>query len=168
MTDKEILTPIEEKKIQFYNDELVAVRLEDGEIYVPVRRLCKNLGLDWSGQWQRIRRDEVLSESVNRVVITPTRSAGERASEQEMICLPLDLIPGWLFGVQPSRVREDIRPKLIRYRRECFRVLWDAFKTDILPAMDPALAPPAEMTPAEQELARIEALYNLARQHVEM
>ena len=35
-----------------------------------------------------------------------------------MLCLPLDLIPGWLFGIQIGRIGEDIRPKLIRYRRE--------------------------------------------------
>ena len=81
-----------------------------------------------------------------------------------MVCLPLDLIPGWLFGIQTGRVKENIRPKLIRYRRECFRVLWDAFKSDILPGLDPALAPStADLTPAERALVLAEAVATMAR-----
>jgi len=82
-----------------------------------------------------------------------------------MLCLPLDLIPGWLFGVTASRVKEDIRPKLLRYQRECFRVLWDAFKADMLPELQ---EPATDLTPAEQTLVQAEALYNLARQQVAM
>ena len=169
MTDRETLIPTEEKTIVFYNDELTAVRLESGDIFVPVRRLCDNLGLDWRSQLARINRDEVLSDAKKGVVIMTTPSSGSRGGggPQEATCLPLDLIPGWLFGIQTSRVKEEIRPKLIRYRRECFRVLWDAFKTDVLPQLDPALQPPAEdLTLAEQTLVQAEVVYNLARQQV--
>jgi hypothetical protein len=77
------------------------------------------------------------------------------------------LIPSWLFGIQTGRVKEEIRPNLIRYRRECFRVLWDAFKPDILPQLDPALALPAEeLTPAERALVLAEAVTAIARQQV--
>ncbi len=102
------------------------------------------------------------------VRITRTHIEGSRARKsQDMECLPLDLIPGWLFGIQTGRVKEEIRPKLLRYRREAFRVLWDAFKADILPGVDTAFAPPAEdLTLAEQNLAQVEALHNLARQQV--
>ena len=165
MTDDKTLVP---KTIRFYDDELQAVQLEGGEIFVPVRRLCDNLGLDWSGQRQRINRHEVLHGAIKSVVVIPTQSAKPRTRpEQEMLCLPLDMIPGWLFGIPVGRVKEETRPKLLRYQRECFRVLWDAFKGDILPSVDPALAPPAtDLTLAEQNLAQVEALHNLARQQV--
>jgi hypothetical protein len=61
---EEGLEPIEEKVVEFYEDELVAVRVEDGTIFVPVRRLCENLGVAWTPQWQRIQRNEVLAEAV--------------------------------------------------------------------------------------------------------
>ena len=168
MTDETPGEPAEQRIIQFYDDELAAVRLTTGEIFVPVRRLCENLGLDWRSQLARIDRDEVLSEAKQGVVMMTTPSPDARGGgPQEAQCLPLDLIPGWLFGIQTSRVREEIRPKLVRYRRECFRVLWDAFKGDILPTMDPALTPPAEeMTLAERALVHAEALFNLAKQQV--
>lgn len=41
--------------------------------------------------------------------------------------LPLDYLNGWLFGVNANRVKEGIRDNLIRYQRECYRVLADAF-----------------------------------------
>ena len=171
MTDEEkALVPTEEKTIVFYDDELTAVMLAGGGIYVPVRWLCENLGLDWASQWRRIQRDEVLNETIQGVVITTTpQDAKQHGGRQEMLCLPLDMIPGWLFGIQTGRVREEIRPKLIRYRRECFRVLWDAFKADVLPQLDPALSTTpltTEMTAAEQALAQVEALYHLAKQQV--
>lgn len=161
-------SPVEQKTIIFYDDELTAVKLEDDSIYVPVRRLAENLGLTWPSQRNRITRDEVLAEAVRSVFIMNTDPESQFTPEKsEMLCLPLDLIPGWLFGIQPSRVKETIRPKLRRYRRECFRVLWDAFKPEILPAVDPALAPPSrEMSPAEQALALAEAVAAMARQQV--
>jgi hypothetical protein len=157
---------VEEKTIVFYEDELIAVKMKDGSIYVPVRRLCDNLGIDWSAQYRRIQRDEVLEQMVNSVAVTATQLEEPHARpEQEMLCLPLEFIPGWLFGITASRVNEDVREKLIRYRRECFRVLWDAFKGDMLPDLQ---EPATDLTPAEQTLVQTEALYNLARQQVVM
>jgi hypothetical protein len=171
MTDEQrALVPTEEKTIVFYDDELTAVMLAGGEIYAPVRRLCDNLGLSWAGQRERINRDKVLADALKTVRVTRTVKEGGRGGGPiDTLCLPLDLVPGWLFGIQTSRVKEEIRPKLIRYRRECFRVLWDAFKADVLPQLDPALSTTqlaAEMSPAEQALAQVEALYHLAKQQV--
>jgi hypothetical protein len=157
---------VEEKTIVFYEDELIAVKMEDGSIYVPVRRLCDNLGVDWSAQRRRINRDEVLSIAMRGVAVTTTpQNADQHGGRQEMACLPLDLIPGWLFGITTSRVNEDIRDKLIRYRRECFRVLWDAFKTDLLPELQ---EPATDLTPADQMVIQAKAVYDLARHQASM
>ncbi len=40
-----------------------------------------------------------------------------------MLCIPLDYLNGWLFGVNASRVKADVREKLIAYQRDCYRVL---------------------------------------------
>ncbi|MCP5095981.1 MAG: hypothetical protein GY943_10545, partial [Chloroflexi bacterium] len=58
---KEALMPVEQKTVVFYDDQVVAVRLEDGRIMVPVRPLCKALGIDYAAQRQRVLRDVVLS-----------------------------------------------------------------------------------------------------------
>src|SRR5204862_4295207 len=85
---------------------------------------------------------------------------------QQMVCLPLDLLPGWLFGVATARVKTELKAKITRYRRECFRRLWDAFKHDILPATD--LAPrPVEQRGAALAYELATAVANLAREQME-
>lgn len=42
-----------------------------------------------------------------------------------MLVIPLRKLQGWLFSVNPSKVREDIREKVILYQEECFQVLHD-------------------------------------------
>jgi hypothetical protein len=40
------LVVIEQREVEFYGEELTAVRAADGHIYVSVRHLCDALGLD--------------------------------------------------------------------------------------------------------------------------
>ena len=37
MSDENALVPVEQRTVLFYDDELVAVKVEDGTIYVPIR-----------------------------------------------------------------------------------------------------------------------------------
>ncbi len=50
---------------------------------------------------------------------------------KEMLCLQLEYLPGWLFGITPSMAKQEIAPKLTRYREECFRVLLRAFQDEL-------------------------------------
>ena len=92
------------------------------QVFVPVRPLCDYLGVDWSAQFRRLSRDLVLSEVQVTVAVTAT---DDRVREQ--VCLPLDYLNGWLFGVSAERVKPEIRERLIRYQKECYRVLARAF-----------------------------------------
>lgn len=135
------LVPIEEKRVDFYGDEIVAALVEindQRQIYVPIRPLCNYLGLDWSAQLQRMKRDEVLAEAMSSVVITPTQVTEKQRYNQRytVVCLELEMLPGWLFGISTSRVRPDLQAKVKRYRRECYRVLWQAFQADVLALVD--------------------------------
>ena len=133
------LIPIEQKQVMFYEDEVTAVRMADGSVYVPIRPLCDYLGLDWSGQLQRLRRDPVLSEALSGVVITPTPLEDNKfANPQEMMCLPLDYLNGWLFGVNANRVKSEIKEQVIRYQRDCYKVLADAFQSTAIVANAPS------------------------------
>jgi len=106
--------------VSFHGDTLMAVAIE-GRHYISIRSVCDAVGIDYSAQRQRIMRHAVMAEGV--VVIT-TPSAG---GPQETLCLPLDKLNGWLFGVNTSRVRPELRDKLIAYQRECFDVLAQHF-----------------------------------------
>ena len=45
-----------------------------------------------------------------------------------MVCLPLDYISGFLFGLNADRVKPELRDRVIRYQRECYKVLAEAFQ----------------------------------------
>ena len=140
MTAGTALLPRAERVIDFYGDPIAIAVMPDDEVFVPIRPITDFLGLDWSGQYQRIQRDDVLQRRSGMIVVTTTDG-----SRREMLCLPLDLLPGWLFGISTSRVRPELAPKLGRYREECFRVLWRAFQADA----QEALRRRADVVPAQ-------------------
>ncbi len=91
MSDK--LTVVEQKQVEFYDDKLTAVRADDGQIYASVRHMCNALGIKRpQRQTDRMKRDEVLSEGLERVPIMGTRG------RQQSYVLRVDLIPLWLTG----------------------------------------------------------------------
>lgn len=106
--------------VDFHGQSLVAV-LIDGQPYVAMKPICENIGLQWNGQFERIKRNPIMNEGI-RVTRTPSKGG-----DQETLCLPLDMLNGWLFGVDVNRVREEIRPKLMQYQKECFGVLFRHF-----------------------------------------
>lgn len=104
--------------MDFYGDEVPVAQVADGTLYVPLRPITDFLGLAFSAQRRRVLRDEILAERLQTVLMT---AADGRQREQ--ICLPLDLLPGWLFGVSPNQARPELTEKLKRCRADCFRVL---------------------------------------------
>jgi len=119
----DVLIPEEIKAVEFYGDQLTGALVRSGEetvIYVPLRPLATFLGLNWSAQYRRAQRDEVLAPELRGVAIMATPHGG---GTQEMVCLPLELLPGWLFGITTSKVKPEYREKINRYRRECYRRL---------------------------------------------
>ncbi len=153
------LVPVRQETVNFYGDLIVAAEGPEAEVYVPLRPICDALGLAWAAQRIRLNRDPILVEAQRSVIVTITEGY-----PRAMLCLPLDLLPGWLFGISAARVKPALQEKITRYRRECFRVLWTAFKGAILPT---APLPPADFSPAEQALALAEAVASLARSHLE-
>ena len=115
------LVPVEQKTILFYEDEITAVRTGDGRVFVPIRPIVERLGLSWSGQRERINRDRVLSEEVATVRVT--RTEGDRQIARELSCIPLDYLSGFLFGISADRVKLEFQEDVIRYQRECYKVL---------------------------------------------
>ena len=123
------LIPLEEKTVTFYEDEIVAALLNINgkeEIYIPIRPICDYLGIAWNGQYERIQRDAVLSQVTT--IVRVTRTMGGNRPHYDMLCLPLDYLNGWLFGINPNRVKEELRERIIRYQEGCYRVLAEAFR----------------------------------------
>ena len=84
-----------------------------------MKPICENIGLAWEPQVLRIKRDEVLSQGMI-VMIIPTNGGN-----QNMICLPIEYLNGWLFGIDINRCKPEIRDTLIKYKKECYQALHD-------------------------------------------
>lgn len=164
------LIPVEQKEVLFYGDTLIAVRAvstesKESQIYVPVKPISDALGLNWSGQHARINRDEVLSQEATLIRIDTGNIVGGRPDQ---LCLPLEFIPGWLFGVQVSRVREELQDKVLLFRRECYRVLNEAFQQGKL-STSPAFSELLDAdSPAVRAYHMAVAIMEMARNQVIM
>ena len=104
--------------IQFHGHDVVTVARDDGKIFVAIRPICDAIGLEWSAQFRRIQRDEVLSSVVAMMATTAADN-----KTYETLCLPLDMLNGWLFGVDAKRVKPELKKAVIGYQRECYEVL---------------------------------------------
>lgn len=113
-------------EVDFYGDRL-HVALMDNVPYVAVKPITDFLGLLWGSQYNRIQRDPVLAEEARLITMT-----GADGKQYKMYCLPIELMHGWLFGITTSKVNPEYVEKLNRYRRECFRILWQAFQSRAL------------------------------------
>jgi hypothetical protein len=107
--------------ISFYDDVLWADAIDPAHP-VAVKPICDALQIAWNGQFERIKRDAILGEGI-RVIRIPSPGG-----LQETVCLPLALIPGFLFGIDDRRIKDEaIRAKVLRYKRECHAALYVHF-----------------------------------------
>lgn len=104
--------------VEFQGDQLLTIF--DGEtIRVAMKPLVELLGIAWPRQFQKMREDPVLSKGVTLTVIPSERGA------QQTVTLPIDLMQGWLFKLNPDKVAPEARDRVIAYQRECYQVLHD-------------------------------------------
>lgn len=107
--------------VDFRNDTLFAVERDDG-VFIAVNPICRSLGLRPEKQVERIKNDPILGEGY-AVAAVPSPGGA-----QETFVLRLDLVNGWLFTIDESRVKdEETRQKVLAYKRECHRVLFEHF-----------------------------------------
>lgn len=102
-----------------FNGQHVLTAMVAGVAYVAMKPIVDNIGLSWSSQVQKLLK---MKDKFNYVDIDMV--AGDM-KKRLMGCIPLKKLNGWLFSINPEKVRADIRDKLIQYQEECFTVLHD-------------------------------------------
>ncbi len=172
MSSEGALVPIDEQIVDFYGDEITTalVKVEDHtQMYVPLRPICDYLGLSWSGQRERINRDLVLSQEAQFVRVTRPNKRGDTRGDPNVLCLPLEYLNGWLFGVNASRVKPELQEKVIRYQRECYKILWQVFQSEASAITDVSeVAQSASIVALEQIREMGLAIAHMAEQQIEM
>ncbi|MCB0108279.1 MAG: ORF6C domain-containing protein [Caldilineaceae bacterium] len=156
------LQAVEQKTVEFYEDELVAIRASDGHIYVSLRHLCNALGIDAQAQTRRIRRQSVLEKGLQQIpILTPERG------EQQAYVIRVDLVPLLLSGISTKAVSEEVRPKLEQFQEEAAKALWEAFQEGRLtadPSFDELLKRASDDVVEAYQIAQ--AIMKLARNQV--
>jgi hypothetical protein len=95
--------PREQLPITLFEGVVLAVRGDNGLIYVGLRDLCAVLGLNHSAQRRRILLDEALHLTQFRV-----QTGGQFRALDFLL---LEDIPVWLMGVQEGRVGEQAQER---------------------------------------------------------
>ncbi len=140
--------------VKFHDQSLLAAIINDLP-HVALKPICENIGLDWKAQQDRIKRNEILNS-----VGVMTTSTGADGKLYQMLMMPIKYLNGWLFGVDASRVKPEIKPRLIEYQRECFDVLANHFMPQLsgnpvqLPEPPTRTALPGKLTLDQQDVIK--------------
>ena len=83
-----------------------------------------------------------------------------------MQCLNLNATAGFLFGISENRIRPALKERLLRYKRECYRVLSEAFQEGRLTADATFTDLLSTDSPAAQAYKMAQAIMQMARQQL--
>jgi hypothetical protein len=107
--------------VPFHDAQVLTIR-EGERVSVPLKPLVEGTGLHWRGQRERLMRHPVLAKGV-RMIRTPSEGG-----EQEMLCLDLKLIPGFLATIRTDRIIDpQIRARVELFQEEAFEALFVHF-----------------------------------------
>ncbi|WP_052235229.1 phage antirepressor N-terminal domain-containing protein [Pectobacterium brasiliense] len=148
MSSIAILEAVNTTAVQFHGQPIITAMVA-GVAYVAMRPIVESIGVDWSGQMAKLKTQR--EKFGCRDISTPTNGG-----VQNMLCIPLRKLNGWLFSINPERVRADIKDKLIQYQEECFTVLHDYWNKG--EAVNPRKAKQStakQLTPLRQTVERL-------------
>jgi len=138
--------------IAIINGISLQVMADEREQLVAVKPVCEILGVNFSAQRVKLKEHPVFGSTM---VLSTTVGADGR--EREMLCIPLQFFPGWLFSINPDNVKEEARENLIKYQLECNKVLFDYFfsRVDFSRKKEKAVAKAKEVCDEKLEQLRI-------------
>lgn len=113
--------PISTINVPFHGSNLYVVNY-NGQPYVPMRPIVEGMGMDWTGQLNKLKQK--FKSTVEEISIVAADG-----KERNMICLALRKLAGWLHTISPNKVKPEIRDKVIQYQEECDDVLYEYWTT---------------------------------------
>lgn len=104
------------------NGKEIGILNEPEGKFVPIKPICDALGIDYSRQLQKLKKDDDLSSTIG---LRPMVAADGK--QREMACIPFELVFGWLFTINPKNVAPEAKDNVTRYRMECYYALYRYF-----------------------------------------
>lgn len=143
MTSIAILEAVNTSYVPF-NGQQIITAMAAGVAYVAMKPIVENLGMSWSNQQTKLMKQ---LQKFNYVHMNMVAADGKL---RKLLCLPLKKLNGWLFSINPEKVRADIRDKLIQYQEECFTVLHDYWNKGEATNPRKATTAPGKITKEQQ------------------
>ena len=119
---------LETKEIPFYDDTLLGIRDENGEIWLAIKSTCMQLGFNErraGAQQEKIHNDKILVKGTRNFVFLT------KGGKQSTCCLNEKYVPLWLAKISITKKMEedipDVVEKLEKYQLEAADVLHKAF-----------------------------------------
>lgn len=103
--------------VVLFNEDPLVLAEHNAQPYVVMRALVTAMGLTWPTQYVKLM--EKFGSTVTEIA-----TVAEDGKPRSMVCLPLRKLPGWLYSINPGKVSEALRPKVLQYQQECDEVLW--------------------------------------------
>lgn len=103
--------------VTFHGDTIFCID-HHGEPFTPMKPIVSNMGLDWAGQFSKLRANASRWGIEN--ISIPTESG-----IQEMVSMPVRKLPAYLNSINPNKVKPKLRPRIVLYQDESDNVLWD-------------------------------------------
>jgi len=123
---------MEVKEIQFYEDTLLGVMDEDGQVWLAVKKTCLDLGLSEGQarkQVENIQKEKLLKSNCRSLAIV--QKEGNRDVSRDQIFIKEQVVTLWLAKITLTDRMEEEQPeaynKLIRYQMEAQKVLHEHF-----------------------------------------
>ena len=145
MTSIAILEAVNTSTVQFHGQPIITA-MAAGIAYVAMKPIVENLGLDWPTQHRKLMSNGNKFNHCHMTMVAMDKKL------RDVLCIPLRKLNGWLFSINPEKVRADIRDKLIQYQEECFTVLHDYWNKGVVANPRKTKTAPGKIT-IDQQMA---------------
>jgi hypothetical protein len=108
--------------VKFHQTKIQCIVDPDGSINVALKPIMDAIGLHADSAWKSIKNDPILGAKHG-----VRRGLDAKKREFPMQTLPIEYVHGWLFSIDSSKVSAQAKPKLLKFKEECYQVLFDHF-----------------------------------------
>jgi hypothetical protein len=116
----------------FYGQTFECFYCDDRRFYLPLVRLCEAIGVYPNPQRQRILSDEAISDGL---IVLGVSSIGNDSKNCINLtdCLWLERLPYWQGTIDASRVKPEVKDRVILFKKAFAETAWAVFRSDIVP-----------------------------------
>lgn len=108
--------------VALVNKTQITVLDQNGSPIVPIKPICDALGIDYPGQFSKLKEDDFFSSTIG---LSPM--VGADGKNREMASLPLKYALLWLGSINPKNVAPEAKESVMRYKEACASALFDYF-----------------------------------------